>query len=295
MENKGLIGGVVLAVMVVLGILTCIFGLKRVPVGYEAVVQSMSGGVEEHTLKTGWHILPPTKKAKNFTVANNQLILTKDERKGSKDDESFRVASADNASIAISFQMSYHFDPEKIVAIYKKYKGMDGEDIVNSRVTTVLKSRISEITTDYSLMELYSGNRAEINEKITKYLNDKFSGQFGLVVDDASIIDTHPDKQLKEAISKRIEAQQKADQAKAEQETAKVEAETKKIQAQNDADIEILKAEAEAKANKTIADSLTQELIESRKIEKWDGILPQVQGSANSIIDMRQNSKEDSQ
>ena len=287
MENKGLLGGVVVGLAIILVLLTCIFGLKRVPVGYEAVVQSMSGGVENVTLKTGWHVLPPTKKAKNFTVANNQLILTKDERKGSKGDESFRVASADNASIAISFQMSYHFDPDTIVSTYKKYKGMDGEDIVNSRVTTVLKSRVSEITTDYSLMELYSGNRAEINEKLTRYLNEKFHTQFGLIIDDASIIDTHPDKQLKEAINKRIEAQQRADQAKAEQETAKVEAETKKIQAQNDADIEILKAEAEAKANKTIADSLTSELIEQMKIEKWNGKMPTVSGSSSPIVDMR--------
>lgn len=293
MENKGLLGGVVVGLAIILGLLTCIFGLKRVPVGYEAVVQSMSGGVEDHTLKTGWHILPPTKKAKNFTVANNQLILTKDERKGSKGDESFRVASADNASIAISFQMSYHFDPDTIVSTYKKYKGMDGEDIVNSRVTTVLKSRVSEITTDYSLMELYSGNRAEINEKLTKYLNDKFHSQFGLIIDDASIIDTHPDKQLKEAINKRIEAQQRADQAKAEQETAKVEAETKKIQAQNDADIAILKAEAEAKANRTIAESLTSELIDQMKIEKWNGELPTVSGSSSPIVDMRTSTTEE--
>mgnify|MGYP002860359709 CR=1 FL=1 len=285
--SNGAIGGIAIGVLLIVIVLVCIFGLCRVPVGYEAVIYNMNGGVEETTLKTGWHILAPTKKAKQFTTSNEQLILTKDERKGSKEDESFRVASADNASIAISFQMSYRFNPDMLVDTYKKFKGMNGEDIVNNRVTTVLKSRVSEITTDYSLMELYSGNRAEINDKITKYLDEKFSTQFGLEVIDASIIDVHPDSQLKEAINKRIEAQQKADQAKAEQETAKVEAETKKIQAQNEADIEVLKAEAEAKANKTIAQSLTPELIEQSKIEKWNGKLPKVQGNSNAIIDAR--------
>lgn len=267
MENKGFLGGVVVALAIIIGLLVCIFGLKRVPVGYEAVVQSMSGGVEDTTLKTGWHILPPSKKAKNFTVSNEQLILTKDEREGSKDDESFRVASADNASIAISFQMSYRFNPDTLVDTYKKFKGMNGKDIVDQRVTTVLKSRVSEITTDYSLMALYSGNRAEINDKLTRYLNDKFAQQFGLEVIDASIIDVHPDKQLKEAINNRIEAQQKADQAKAEQETAKVEAETALIKAQNKAEIEIVQAEAEAKANKEISSSITDELIRMKEAE----------------------------
>ena len=265
--KNGLIGAVVFGLLIVLTFLGCVLGLKKVPVGYEAVVYSMNGGVQDTTLKTGWHILPPTKKAKKFTVSNEQLILTKDERDGSEDDESFRVASADNASIAISFQMSYRFKPETLVDTYKKFKGMDGEDIVNQRVTTVLKSRVSEITTDYSLMQLYSGNRAEINDKITDYLNDKFSSQFGLEVLDASIIDVHPDKQLKEAINNRIEAQQKADQAKAEQETAKVEAETATIKAQNKAEIEVIEAEAEAKANKTVAASITDELIRMKEAE----------------------------
>lgn len=264
---KGYIGGIILGVALFFTAFGMIICTERVPVGYEAVIYSMNGGIEDTTLKTGWHLLPPTEKAKLFTVSNEQLILTKDEREGSKKDESFRVASADNASIAISFQMSYRFNPDLLVSTYKKFKGMNGEDIVNQRVTTVLKSRVSEITTDYSLMNLYSGNRAEINDKITKYLNDKFSSQFGLEIIDASIIDVHPDSQLKEAINKRIEAQQKADQAKAEQETAKVEAETSLIKAQNKAEIQIVEAEAEAEANKTIAASITDELIRMKEAE----------------------------
>ena len=91
-------------------------------------------------------------------------------------------------------------------------------------------------------MYLYSGNRATINDKLTKYLDEKFSKQFGIDVIDASIIDVHPDKQLKKAINNRIEAQQKAAQAKVEQETAKVEAETKLIKARNKAEIAVTEA-----------------------------------------------------
>lgn len=259
----GAIVGIILAIAVILGI-TC---LERVPVGYEAVVYSMNGGVQDETLKQGWHLVAPTKKVKLFTVSNEQLLLTKDKREGSKDDESFRVASSDNASIAISFQMSYRFNPDTLVSTYKSFKGMDGTDIVNSRVRTVLKSRISEITTDYSLMDLYSGNRAVINDKITKYLNERFNKQFGIEVLDASIIDVHPDKQLRHAINNRIKAQQKSSQAKVEQETAKVEAETKLIKAKNEAEIKKTEAKGEADANKLISSSITEELIRMKEAE----------------------------
>ena len=278
-KRTGLVGGIVLAVLFVFAFVAAIICLERIPVGYEGVVYSMSEGVNGEVLEQGWHIVSPTKKVKEFNISNSQLVLTQDERDGSKEDESFRVTSSDNATIAVSFQMSYRFIPETLVETFKTYKGMDGDDIIDSRVRTVLKSRISEVTTDYSLMDLYSGNRSEINDRITKYLDDKFSRQFGIEVIDASIIDVHPDKQLKEAINKRITAQQEADQAKAEQEKAKVEAETALIKAENDAKVKLTKAEATAKANKAISDSLTKELIEQNKIEKWDGVLPKVSGA----------------
>ena len=283
-ENYGKVGAIVMAAVFVFALIACIICMERIPVGYEGVVYSMSGGVKGEVLTQGFHLVSPTKRVKEFNISNCQLVLTKDKREGSKDDESFRVTSSDNATIAVSFQMSYRFKPETLVDTFKAYKGMDGDDIVENRVKTVLKSRISEITTEYSLMDLYSGNRSEINDRITKRLNEKFSKQFGIEVIDASIIDVHPDKQLRTSINKRITAQQEADQAKAEQKKAKVEAETALIKAQSAAKVKLTKAEAEAKANKVISDSLTKELIEQNKIEKWDGKMPKVSGDAGTIV-----------
>lgn len=208
-----------------------------------------------------------TEKVKKFTISNEQLILTKDKRDGSKENESFKVATADDASISISFQMTYKFIPETLVDTYKKFRGMDGEDIVEKRVRTVLKSKISEITTDYTLMDIYSGNRSEINDKITKYLAEEFVDTYGIEVIEASIIDVHPDEKLMEAINNRVTALQQKQQAEAEQQKIKVEAETKLIQAENDAAIKITKAEAEAKANAIIASSITDELIRMKEAE----------------------------
>lgn len=71
--------------------------------------------------------------------------------------------------------MTYRYIEDQVIDTYKKFKGMDGEDIVENRVKTVLKSKISEITTDYSMMDIYSGNRTKLNEAITDYLNKDFS------------------------------------------------------------------------------------------------------------------------
>lgn len=284
-RKAGALGGLIVALAIVIGIPSLIMCIERIPVGYEGVVYSMSGGVQNETLSQGWHLVAPTKKVKEFTISNEQLLLTKDERDGSEEDESFKVATSDDASIAVSFQMSYRYKTSDIVSTYKKFKGMDGEDIVNSRVKTVLKSKVSEVTTDYSMMDIYSGNRSEINNKITEYLNKEFGEAYGMEVLDASIIDVHPDDKLKEAIDNRVTALQQKQQAQAEQEKVKVEAETAKIKAENEAEIKVLEAEAEAKANKLKADSISQELIdmalaEARKEHGWVEVL----GSDSTVV-----------
>lgn len=265
--KKGLLGGITLGIIIFVTIVCAVICIERVPVGYEGVVYSMNGGATGETIGQGWHLVSPTKKIKLFTIGNEQLVLTKDKREGSKGNDSFRVSTSDDATIAISFQMSYRFNAENLVDTYKKFKGMSGEDIVERRVKAVMKSKVSEITTDYSLMDIYSGNRSEINHKITEYLDKEFGKSFGIEVLDASIIDVHPDKQLKQTINNRVEALQKKQQAQAEQETAKVEAETALIKAKADAEIAITKAKAEAEANKLKAASITPELIQMKEAE----------------------------
>lgn len=295
---KGFVGSIITAIILFVTI-NCLFTcIEKIPVGYEGVQYSMSGGVKDETLGQGWHIVSPTIKVKEFTISNEQLILTQDSREGSKEDESFKVATSDDASIAIDFQMSYRFVPDTLVDTYKRYKGMDGNDIVQNRVRTVLKSKVSEITTDYSLMDIYSGNRSEINNKLTDYLNSEFKTAYGIEVLDASIIDSHPDNKLQATIDARVKAQQDQAKAKAEQKTVEVEAETNLIKAQNEAEIKITEANAEAEANRVISESITDELIRMKEAEaRLEHGWVTVQGADAVIADGREkneNSDKDS-
>ena len=282
---KGFIGAVTFAFVLLCTIVCCAICIEKIPVGYEGVVYSMNGGVQEETLKQGWHLVSPTKHVKEFTVSNEQLVLSKDKRDGSEEDDSFSVSTADNANIDISFQMTYKFIPEKIVSTYKNFKGMDGSDIVNQRVKTVLKSKISEVTTNHTMMDIYSGDRATINHKITEYLNEEFGNSYGINVIDASIIDVHPDAKLQETIDNRVTAMQKKQQAEAEQETIKVQNNTKILQAKADAEAKKIAAEGEAEANRIISESLTDEVLKQMYYEKWNGVLPNtIAGNSTGVM-----------
>lgn len=276
MSKKGLVIGV--AVIALAGGAFTVSRMERIPTGRVGVQYSLNGGVKDEVLDMGVNFVLPGIHVKEFTIGNEQLILSKDKRDGSEGDDSFKVATSDDASISISFQMSYRYNPETVVDTYKKFKGMDGEDIVEQRVKTVLKSKISEITTDYSMMQLYSGNRSEINDKITEYLNEEFGKAYGIEVLDASIIDVHPDDKLKAAIDDRVKALQEKQQAEAEQEKIKVQKETEKMQAEADAQIAVtqaqakadkmrIEAQAEADANNLKSSSITPELIQMKEAE----------------------------
>ena len=67
---------------------------------------------------------------------------------------------------------------------------------------------------------------------------------------------------------------------------AETEKQTKITNAQADAEAVKIKADAEASANETISKSLTDNIIENKKIEKWNGELPRVEGGSGTIIDI---------
>lgn len=295
MNKNGFMGGLLAAVVLVVGLFGTISCIEKIPAGYVGVVYKMSGGVQDEILTQGWHLVSPIKKVKEFTVGNEQIVMTQDERDGSKGDDSFAVATADNANIDISFQMSYRYDSEEVVNTFKNFKGMSGEDIVNTRVRTLLKAKISEITTDYTMMDIYSGDRTKINKAITEHLDKEFHEQYGINVLDASIVDVHPSAQLQDTINKRVDAIQKKQEAEANQERIKVEKETELIQAEADARVAEVKAQAEARiveieaqaqaeANRLIAQSITPELIAMKEAEaRMEHGWIEIQGT-NSVV-----------
>lgn len=286
---KKIVAFIIIGVLALAGAAYGIMSFEWIDTGKVGVVYSMNGGVKDEVLTQGIHFISPFDKVKQFTISNEQLILSKDTKEGSEEDESFKVSTADNASIAISFQMSYRFKDESVTDTYKKFKGMDGEDIVDRRVKTVLKSKVSEVTSKYDLMDIYSGNRSVINNELTKYLNEQLTNEYGIEVLDASIIDVHPDKTLEESIQKRLNAMQEAETAKTEQEKVKVEMETKLLQAEKNAEIKKTEADAEAYANEKLSKSITQELIDMKEMnarEKWGWI--EVQGADAVIADTKE-------
>lgn len=263
--------GVAIAVSAVLAVVVavfCIICLTRIKVGYVGVVYSAKG-VEQNTLTQGWHWLSPLKHVKQFPISQQQIVFSDDPSDYNTDEhEDWHIdAPANGGMVGINLTVNYNFLPDRVVSLYEKFNGMDGEAIVEGRVQNSIIAYVKEVTPRFSVMDIYSDKKSEVNKAITDYLNEKLSTEYGINVSSALIIDVELDSALQEKVQAKEQAKQDAEIAELAKQTAEAQAETDRVIAESEAAVKIIEAEAEAESNKTIAESITPELIQMKEAE----------------------------
>lgn len=284
-KNSGFIGAIVLGVIFFVSLLLLAACTSKVPAGYVGVVYSMNGGIQDKTLGQGWHIVAPGKKVITYSIGVEQSYLTKSNKGDSKHNDSFNVPTSDGKTVNCDLEFSYRFAEEQIADTFVKFKGRDGQDILDTFIKPKMIAWSQEITAKYPVTQILGDKRDEINNELDTYLKGKFE-KYGIVIDTVNFTRISADKQTMKAIQKKVTAQQELETAQVKAKTAKVNADKDLQVAEINAKKKKVEAEAEAKANKTISDSLTDKLIEQNKINKWDGKMPTVSGG-QSIVDLR--------
>ena len=181
--------------------------------------------------------------------------------------------SKDLQTVASSLAINYRVDAAKSDSIYKNI-GRNYETVLMvPAVNEVLKAITAQYTAEESVT-----NRALISEGLISGLNEKLNGD-GLYITDVNILNFDFSEAFINAIEEKQVAQQQLLKAETEKQTAITNAEA-------EAETIRIKAQAEAEANNTISQSLSENVIENKKIEKWNGQLPQVTGDATPMISL---------
>ena len=271
--KRGLgVAAVILAVMILVNLCTVI-----ISAGHTGVVSTF-GRISEDVLQEGFHMKAPWQKV---TIMDNRI---------SKLEVETEAVSSDLQTISVNLAVNYRVDTAKSYYIIKNigrsYEGV----LVTPTVNEVLKSILSSYTAEQSIT-----NRALISSDILDGLNAKLNTS-GIYVSDINIIDFDFSDTYIDAIEAKQVAEQQKLKAQIEQEqlTMEKEAQAKREIIAAEAALEVSKIEAEAveyagqkeaAANKAISESVTPELVEYYKIQRWDGALPGITG-ADSIITM---------
>lgn len=291
--KKGFIGAIVLAVLIFGGVILGFLCTERIPTGYVGVVYNMNGGVDGEVLSQGWHIVSPTKKVTTYSIGIEQSYLTSEDKGDSPKDESFNVPTSDGKTVKVNLEFSYRFNDECVAETFTMFKGKSGENIKNSFIKPKIIAWTQEVTANYPVTDIFGDKRTKINTELDTYLRNKFE-PYGIIIDTVNFTDISVDEETAAAIQQKVNAQQELElanieaqtakvQAEKEREVAQIQAEKKIIEAEAQAQALIIASEAEAEANSKIAESLTPELIEKIKYERWNGELPTVSGS-NAIV-----------
>ena len=259
--KRGFKKGAIITAVLLIAVITLLNCFTIVEAGHTGVVVTM-GKVKEGVLQEGIHAKAPF--VQEVVKIDNRI------QKLEVQTEAF---SKDLQSVETVLAINYRVDPAKSYSIYKNIGANYESVLVVPAVNEVLKAITATYTAEQSVT-----NRVLISEGLVTGLNEKLNN-IGLYITDVNIIDFDFSDAFITAIEEKQVAQQKLLKAETEKQTAITNA-------QAEAEATKIRAEGEAAANKTITESLTQEIIENKKIEKWNGELPRVTGGGNMMIDL---------
>lgn len=278
--------GVIVAIIAIIGGIFCVASLERIEAGEVGVVYSMKDGVQDELLQQGVHFINPFLKVNEFPISQQQLVLSNNPADyNSTSHADWHVdAPADGGMVKLNLTVNYNFIPEKVTSLYERFRGMDGDTLVENMVQNSIIAYIKEVTPRFSVMDIYSTKRAEVGQAITEYLNTKLNEEYGINIASALIIDVQLDETLMQKIQAKEQAKQDAEKAELDKQTAIAQAETDKVKAQAKADVAIIEAKAEAEANRLVSESITPELIQMKEAEaRMEHGWVEVQGASTVV------------
>lgn len=249
---------VIAGVVALLLVFTALSSVIVVDAGHTGVVVTM-GKVENVVLQEGVHTKIPF--IQDVVMIDNRIVKLEVET------EAF---SKDLQTVDTTIAINYRIDANKSYNVYKNI----GSDYENILIVPAVNEVLKAITSKYTAEQTVT-NRSLISDGLVSELNAKLN-ENGLYVTDVNIINFDFSEAFINAIEEKQVAQQKLLKAETEKETAITNA-------QAEAETIRIKAEAEANANEILSQSLSKEIIEYQKIEKWNGELPQVTGSETII------------
>ena len=181
--------------------------------------------------------------------------------------------------------VTYQIAADRSAWIYANVSDYTSSLLTDGLIASAVKSAMVELS------PLDVTNRAKIEPLVLKKLSESLTGKYGadtvyvkkVIIDEMDFETTY-----NEAIrAKSIAAQEQA-RAEIQNQTAIAKAEADKrvvlLRAEAEAEKIRIAARAQAEANHLIQESISSELIELRKIEKWDGKLPTVMGGNPNLL-----------
>jgi regulator of protease activity HflC (stomatin/prohibitin superfamily) len=254
------------------------------------IIRRTSGGVDPVPLGPGLHTRNPlTTGIKEYPTFMQTLVLTKEATEGSPTNDEINVNSVEGQPLSLDVAISFELIHAKVPFLYSTFR-TDIEAIQRGYLRQTVRQALQEVAGQEEIANIMGPKKAEVVAR-TKDKLSKALEQYGIEVKQFSINEIRAPQAVMQAINAKNVMQQQALTAQNELQKNTYQAQGDSIKAVGRAKAILAEAQAQAQANELLAKSISGSLVQYEMAKKWNGVMPQVSGSAMPMIQMPGMSK----
>ncbi len=255
-------------------------GLTFIQANQRGVVVSAvaPNGYREKPLMPGLHwVIPFAETVKTYNISRQTYTMSSAAGEGQvQGDDSITIRTRDGQQVSIDASVIYAVDPDRVIPLHIQWQNRYQDNVVRPLSQGIIRDFASQ----YSIEEIISAKRAELEQGITNEMSKRFEKN-DLILIDFVLRDLRFTPEYAAAVEQKQIAQQQAlqsqyvvnqkqQEAQQAREIAKGQADAAVIVAQGDADVLKLKAQAQAQAWAALVEVLRDnpELLTYEYIQK---------------------------
>jgi len=208
--------------------------------GHAGVLWRASGGTEARVYGEGLYTVAPWNQMDVYDLRSMNR------------DEKLTVIAVNGLAMQLDASVRYRIVPEELVALQREI----GPKYFETILEPVLRSEARRVIGRYTPEELYSTKRDVIEREIREELKGKIEGRH-LVLEAVLIRNIELPEAIRDAIDKKLAAEQEVLKMKYLLDIAKAVAEQQRVEAQGIADY-----------NRTVTSSLSAQILEFERIQQ---------------------------
>jgi regulator of protease activity HflC (stomatin/prohibitin superfamily) len=249
------------------------------------VIHRGGGGVDPRPLGPGIHLKNPVfTQIEEYPTYMQTVVLARTSNEGSVNNDEINVNSVEGQPISLDVSMSFELDPLKVPFLYQTFR-TDIGSIQHGYVKQSIRKALQEVVGSEEIAEIIGPKKAEAVSR-AEILLQKALLPYGIIVKQFTINELRAPQTVIEAINTKNVMQQQALTSQNELQKKRFEATGDSIKAFGRANAIMAEAQAQARANQLLAQSITATLVQYEMIRRWDGKLPQVSGGGIPMIQL---------
>lgn len=201
-------------------------------------------------------------------------------------DDSIDLPTREGQHIRQDISVTYNTSEDKAAHVFRSFRGAPVQEIENTFIRRTIITVAQNAAGQMSLSEIISAKRGDLQAAIGKNLEGEMT-KMGFVLDKVNLGASHLPPAIENQMQQKMAAQQQAQQAEYELQKQETLAKAAVAQADGEARSVLVRAKAQAEANRLLQSSLSPTLVNYRAVDKWNGQLPQVTSGATPFIDLK--------